>query len=185
MMIADPQIDPAHPLVAGHPRLRLLGGVLIDLGALVTAVLGSGVVATIWLLVRSEAGANDITPGDGMVALALYAAGLPAWVALEWRALLVGGRTVGSTWMRANPVPPRRGVARDAWLLLHPVSTVLWLWAAATAALLDAFGAAIVLGMVAALQLLAATASLLRLLVTPDAPPLHEVLARLLPGDAR
>ena len=184
MMIATPQTDPARSLVAGHPRLRLVGAILIDLAALATVVLAAGLVATIWLLVRSDAGANDITPGDGLVALALYAAGLPAWVALEWRALLTSGRTVGRTWMRARSGPPWRAVTRDVWLLLHPASTMLWLWAAATAGLLEAVTAALALAAVAMLVLVLAVASLLRLLVTPDAAPLHELLARLLPGGA-
>jgi hypothetical protein len=166
----------------GSPRLRLLAALGLDLLALLTTLLAAGVGATLWLLTRTEAGRVDVSPADGAVALAVYAAALPAWVAVEWFALLRGGRTLGARVAGLEATPALRSPARGLWLLLHPASAALWAWAAASAALLDVAPAAEALALVAALVLLLGVASLLRLLLHPTAVPLHTVLARLAPG---
>jgi len=172
---------PAAPLGAS-PRLRLLAALGLDAFTLLTALLAAGACATLWLLARTQAGRVDVTPGDGAVALALTAAALPAWVAIEWFALLRTGRTLGARIAGVEAARAPQGPARGLWLLLHPASAVLWTWVAASAALLDAPAATAVLATVATVVALLGLASLLRLLRRPTAAPLHETLARRASG---
>ncbi|MFA7297401.1 MAG: hypothetical protein WC211_09505 [Dehalococcoidia bacterium] len=175
-------LDPTAPLGADSPRWRLLAALGLDLLALLTMLLAAAASAMLWLLTRTQAGRIDVTPADGAVALSLIAAALPAWVAIEWFALLRIGRTVGGRVAGLDAAAPVRGPARALLLLLHPASAVLWAWLAAGAALLDATPATEALALLAAAVLLLSLASLLRLLLRPDAEALHMTLARRAPG---
>ena len=174
-------IDHPAPLALGG-RARLLAALGLDLLALLALLLAAGGGALLWLLARTDAGRLDVAAGDGAGALAVATAALPAWAATEWFALLRAGRSLGALGMALDAARPPRGLARVAWLLLHPVSTALWCWAAASAALLDAIPVAVALVAVGALVLLLGGASLLRLLLRPAADPLHATLAHLVTG---
>ncbi len=162
-------------------RVRIVAAAAVDAALLVALHAGAAVLATAWLLVRSESGRLDVGATDAAVAVSVIAAAAPAWVA--WTLLATRRRlpTPGQGLARIRPVPAG-GAPRGALYVraaAAPLSLPGWLWAAATPlvaglppwlALPPLVGAT---GVAAA-----ALGSLGLLLVRPRARLLHDRLAR-------
>ncbi|MSQ29983.1 MAG: hypothetical protein EXR68_05810 [Dehalococcoidia bacterium] len=160
------------------PRPRLLVALAVDVGTLVAALCASGLVATVWLLVRTGAGRLDPSEGDAVIALALWAAVAPAWTAWQWRALRAHGASVGVRRAGAAGALRLQGRRRLVWLLVHPVAVPAWAWLTLTAGIPGALALAIGPLVVTAGVLSLALASCALALVRPGAVPLHTRLAR-------
>jgi hypothetical protein len=161
-----------------HPRARLLGMVGIDLASLAAVVALAAGGACVWLLTRTEAGRLDVSTADGMTALAIVMAALPAWSALQVGLLLGRGGTLGGLAAHAERAALPASPGRCAlWLALHPIAAPTWLWTAAALALPAwEIASLAVLGVTLAIALLAA-ASLVIALAKPESRPLHSRLA--------
>lgn len=164
-----------------HPRARVLAALLVDLGTLVASLAFGVAIALAYLLTRTSRGLLDVSPGDGILGLAVCAAALPTWAALEWRSLLMTGGTLGSRALHASIDPlPRRGFARWLTLALHPSAAVAWLWLGLGLALPSWYLASgVALGVALAVFALA-VATLVVQLVWPEATSVHGRIMRLL-----
>ena len=166
-----------------HQRGRLLAALLVDLGALAASLAFGVMIALAYLLTRTSRGLLDVSPGDGILGLAVCAAALPAWAALEWRSLLMSGGTLGSRALHASIDPlPRRGFERWLTLALHPSSAVAWLWLGLGLALPSWYLASGVALVMALAVFALAVATLVVQLVWPEATTVHGRVVRLLTG---
>lgn len=166
-----------------HPRAQLLATVLVDLGTLAASLAFGVGIALAYLFTRTARGLLDVSGGDSIVALAVCAAALPAWAALEWRSLLMTGGTLGSRALHvALTAPARRGVARWLTVALHPASTVAWLWLGLGLALPSWYIASALALAIAFAVLALAVATLVVRLVRPEATSAHARVVRVLAG---
>ena len=127
--------------------------VLIDWTALLLMVAVALVVASAWLLLRTQAGRYDVPEFDSLAAVAFVTAAVPMWAAWQAHRLYSYGATTGQALrgLRVRGAPGRRA----ARLLLHPVALPLWVWIAATGVLSGSRRiAVIVLGVTAIMMLL-------------------------------
>lgn len=171
------QVTPADP--RGARRLRLLAALTADLALAVGAGLLGVSLTAAWLLTRTERGLIDVVPADGTTAMAVAAAALPVWAAVELWSLARGRRTLGGTLLRLPPeTPPADGILRGCWLALHPVAGPLWLWAGATVGILTPIVAMLALTALGLLVLLLGAASLAALLIRPGDELIHTRLLR-------
>ncbi len=154
---------------------------LVNLGTLVASLAFGVAVALAYLLMRTSRGLLDVSPGDGMIGLAVCAAALPAWTALEWRSLLTTGGTLGSRALHSSiDLLPRRGLARWLTLALHPSATVAWLWLGLGLALPAWYLASGIAVVISFAVLTMAVATLVVQLVWPEANSVHGRVVRLL-----
>lgn len=127
--------------------------VLIDWMALLLMVVVALIVASAWLLLRTQAGRYDVPEFDSLAAVAFVTAAVPAWAAWQAYRLYADGATTGQALrgLRVEGAPGRRA----ARLLLHPVALPLWVWIAATGVLSGSRRiAVVVLGVTAIMMLL-------------------------------
>lgn len=128
-----------------------------------------------WLFVRSAGGAVDLDVRDAQIGAAIVLAMPPAWFA--WYASGAwSGRTWGQT--RAGLFVEGTGARRMLRFAAHPLAAPLWAWL--TLALLAAgqFLAAMATTVVLGAVVLGAIASLLGWVFRPEAPAVHDRIAR-------
>ena len=134
---------------------------LIDWTALLLMIVVALLVASAWLLLRTEAGRYDVPEFDSLAAVAFVTATVPAWTAWQAHRLYARGATIGQA-LRGLHVQgtPRRRATR---LLLHPVALPLWVWIAATGVLSGSrFIAGVVLGVAAIMVLVTGATRVIR-----------------------
>jgi hypothetical protein len=159
--------------VARWRRVRALAD---DLAVLVAAELVVGIVATIWLVARTDLGRLDIGDGDAAIALALLGGVVPAWLA--WLALAaIDGATPGH---RRAGLAIEAARARDRLLriALDPRGLVGWFWLVTLLWLGEAVLVRWLALLAFAVMLGLALTSLVLLLVRPETPPPHDRFAR-------
>ena len=180
----------------GASRGRLLLAWASALATLLLALAAGSLLATIWMLARTEWGRFDLGTGDAVFALALPASAAPAWTAWRWLRLWEEAALLDRWRARLTPAegPEHarsnldRRVRRIVWLALHPVGLPFWLWLTC-ALLVTATSAFTVLAVVpltvSLLVALLAAVSLVMLLARPSLWPLHVWLAHASFGGRR
>ena len=119
---------------AGHGqtpgRFAALLATLIDWAALLLIIAAALIVASAWLLLRTQAGRYDVPEFDSLAAVAFVTATVPTWAAWQAHRLYTYGATTGQALrgLRVQGTPGRRA----ARLVLHPAALPLWVWIAAT-----------------------------------------------------
>lgn len=173
-------------------RGRLLLGWIYDLGTLAVALAAASVLATFWMLARTEWGAVDLETGEAVIALSMALAVGPAWTTWQWLQLRRHSATFGArhsgSWDPPESRSPARHVRRWWYRALHPVTLPLWLWVSITLVVTDIAVLRLVAMLPVALLLssgLLLVASSVLLLARPAAAPLHIWFARASGGRGR
>jgi hypothetical protein len=119
---------------AGHEqtpgRFAALLATFIDWVALLLIIAAALIVASAWLLLRTQAGRYDVPEFDSLAVVAFVTATVPMWAAWQAHRLYTYGATTGQALrgLRVQGAPGRRA----ARLVLHPAALPLWVWIAAT-----------------------------------------------------
>ncbi|MBX7111562.1 MAG: hypothetical protein K1X87_06920 [Dehalococcoidia bacterium] len=182
-------VDTARGHEAARSRARWLAAWGLDLLTLLAALAGCGLLAIVWMLVRTDRGRYDLGTWDAIGALSLCAAAAPAWSAWQWLRLRDRGVTFGGREpSQPGEAAPASTSRRALLAALHPAMLPLWLWV--TAMLMTTGIAA--LAFVAVLPFtmfltgaLLMLGSMAMLLARPSAAPLHEWFARASFGGGR
>jgi hypothetical protein len=194
-MAAAQALEPAPARVMPDlGRARLLLACAYDLVSLIIALLGSSLVALLWMLGRTGWGRYDLGAGDAVIALATAVSAGPAWTAWQWLHLRDERATFGRRRTQRLATQPNlaqtsvRDARRGVWLALHPVSLPLWVWLTAvliaTGSSPFIFASSLPFTAAVTTTLLAAI-SLIALLVRPSFLPLHVWIARASFGGRR
>lgn len=135
----------------------------------------AALLASTWLLVRTDWGRDDVTAGDATFAAALLLAATPAWLAWTAVRLVQRGATPGQSRCRLRVVArPRRRLLR---LACHPISVPGWLWLSIVAALASFESLALALATAAVGAALAGLVTAARVVLLPRARGLHDLVA--------
>ncbi|MPZ99804.1 MAG: hypothetical protein GEU80_10810 [Dehalococcoidia bacterium] len=152
-------------------RRERLAAATFDLVTLCLALAVAGLVATLFLLLRTGLGATDVGDVDAMLAFAALSASVPTWTA--WYALrLLDGASRGHAAAGLRVRGPAAG--RLLRVVVHPLGAPFWLWLAGLAGLLGGRTAAQPFAVVAGVVVLGGVVSLAMLLVRPGARALHD-----------
>lgn len=179
-MVADvpaPLAIPPLTTVMITRRARLLAS-LVDLLSALPPLVIAALLATAWLLLRTSAGREDARGIDTAIALAIVGAVPPLWLARLAIGLVTRGATPGQ-YARGLRVTTTRAPTTSALLrlALHPFGAIGWGWIAAVLALAHMYEAAALFAGPALLVGLGGLASLVMILVDPDARALHDRVA--------
>jgi hypothetical protein len=139
-MTAAPPAAPDVTAIAHRLRRRQrAAAVIIDLGWLAGALAIGSVVAVTWLLLRTDRGRFDPGDGEAIVASALIAAAVPAWLAWLTLSARLDAATPGqrASRLRVCTVRERRPAGPLLRLCAHPVAAPAWLWVGALAWIAD------------------------------------------------
>jgi hypothetical protein len=172
------QVDAPPPSGVATRRARLRA-LLSDIGTLLGGSLLAVLLAFAYLLVRTNGGATDVGDFDSALAGALLLAIPPTWAARLLISLAENRATPGQR--RAGLVIARREDRRPAALLLgmamHPLSLPLWVWSAVMLLMLSVPVLPWLVALWCALVTIVGLASLVVLIVQPQAPAIHDQLA--------
>lgn len=167
-------VMPPAPTTASVSRAVRLQAAARD--AVAGAVIGSVAlaVAVAWLFGTSDGGAQDVDRAAATVGWAILLAAVPAWLSLLAISVPTGA-TPGqrSSGLRVLGTPQRRLIR----LAAHPFGATGWLWAASVLSLATVPVIPLLLAAVGVIVAGAGIASLVLLLIAPEAPALHDRLA--------
>jgi len=176
MTTARPKPDRPTTAAPGIPPGRRVLAFAIDLiygglASLLTALAAGG-----WLLLRTAWGRDDVPSGDATFASALLLAATPAWLAWTALRLVRHGATPGQGRQRLRVTgAPRRRLLR---LTVHPLAVPGWLWLSILAAVATCNVVAIACAAVGTAVFLGGLITAGRALLRPQAPGLHDLIAR-------
>lgn len=176
MSTARPKPDRPTTAERGIPPGRRVLAFAVDLIYGGLASLLAALAAGGWLLLRTSWGRDDIPAGDATFAAALLLAATPAWLA--WTALRLAqrGATPGQDRQRLRVTgTPRRRLLR---LALHPLAVPGWLWLAILAAVATVDPVALAFAATGAVVFLGGLIGAGRAVLRPQAPALHDLIAR-------
>jgi hypothetical protein len=163
-------------------RGQRLAAVLFDFATAALAVAAAALLATLWLLARTDRGRHDPASADVLITTALILAAPPAWAAWQLLRIRRGGSTAGQLRLSLAVESDGQGArsARPGALLrlaYHPLSITAWLWLVAVALLLGS--TLIALALLGAAGVCAAGGGVSAALVLrdPGARALHDRLA--------
>lgn len=165
---------PPGPTPGVSPGRRLLAlAVDLILGGLASAA--AALLASVWLLLRTAGGRDDVPAGDATFAAALLLAATPAWLAWTGIRLIRRGATPGQAHagIRVTGTRGRRLVR----LACHPVGVPGWCWLAILVAVATFEAVAVAFAAAGAAVLVGGLVTAATAIAWPERRGLHDVVA--------